>query len=162
MAVTKIGLQLDLSGLEALKSTAQKRAVTLKGVKAGAKLVQAAAKSRAPKRSGALKQSIGIKTRKGTRGKTLALAVVGARTKVRKMVKPARGTKKVLAVPGKYAHLVEKGTKPHGGHPGARAQPFLKPGFDSVKDQAGAAGMKAMGDEIQRLIAKEAAKLGRK
>ena len=158
MATQRAGFALDLSGLAALKTAAQQRAVTLKGVKAGAKLVQAAAKARAPKRSGALKQSLGIKSKKGTRGKTLAFAIVGARTKVRKMVKPARGTKKVLAVPAKYSHLVEKGTKPHGGHPGAKPNPFLRPGFDQVKGQAAAAGMQAMSVEIQRLIAKEAAK----
>lgn len=154
---------LDLAGLAGLKSAAQARSVTLKGVRAAAKVVQAAAKARAPKRkrSGALKQSMGMKAAKGKRGKTLAYAVVGARTKVVKMVPVGKSGRLVKAVPSKYAHLVERGTKPHGGHPGARPKPFLKPALDSTKDQAAAAGMKAVAAELEKIMAKNAAKVNR-
>ena len=162
MPTQKAGFNLDLSGLDAIASVAKQRAITLKAVKAGAKLVQAAAKSKAPKRSGALRQSLGIKSKKGTRGKTLALAIVGARTKVQKMVKVRGRSSKVLAVPSKYSHLVEKGTKPHGGHPGAKAKPFLRPAFDATKDAAGAAGARVMIAEVEKAIAQQAAKFAKK
>lgn len=123
--------------------------------------MQQAAKARAPKRSGALKQSIGIKSQKGTRGKTAALAIVGARVKVQKAVKPLRGKKKVIARPAKYAHLVEKGTKAHAGHPGTKPRPFLRPAFDAVKTQALAAAAKVIAAEIQKVIDRAAAKLAR-
>lgn len=139
-------------GLDAIERTAKKRAITLKAVKAGAKLVQATAKARAPrrKRSGALRQSLGIKAVKGSRGKTLALAVIGARSKV---VKRYKGK---TIKPSKYAHLVEKGTKPHmvgkRRHPGAKAQPFLKPALDSNKVAAGRAMLDTLAAEIDKAL----------
>ena len=161
MARNRAGFDLDLSPLKALAKDSQKRAVTLKGVRAAAKVVQSAVKARAPKRdrSGALKQSIGQKSAKGKKGKTLAYAVIGARKKVAKMVPVGRSGRKVKAVPSKYAHLVEKGTKPHGNHPGSAPKPFLRPGFESVKKQAGEAALRVMADEIQKSLAKAAAKL---
>jgi HK97 gp10 family phage protein len=159
MATQRAGLELDLSGLKALASLTQARGVTLKGVRAGGKIVQAAAKARAPKRSGALRQSIGLKAQKGNKGKTVALAVIGARKKVQKMVRPPRGTKKILAIPAKYAHLVEKGTKPRTGHPGAKANPFLRPAFDATKSRAVQEASRVIAEEIQKVIAKQAAKL---
>ena len=154
----------DLPGLDAIEKTAKKRGVTLKAVKAGAKLVQTGAKSRVVRRSGALKQALGIKPKKGTRGKTLAYAVVGARTKV---VKVYKGKK---TVPAYYAHLVEKGTKPHSllrkaalgklaraaairagfgrRHPGAKSQPFLKPALDTQQEAIGAAILRVLQAEI--------------
>lgn len=145
-----IGVQAFTSfpGLEAIEKTAKKRAITMKAVKAGAKIVQAAAKARAPKRSGALKQSIGIKAKKGSRGKTLAFAVVGARTKVAKQFKGK------TIKPAKYAHLVEKGTKPHGGHPGAKPKPFLKPALESQKAAVGKAILATLAAEIEKATAK--------
>lgn len=163
----------SLPGLDAIEKTARKRAVTLKAVKVGAKIVQQAAKTKAPKRkrSGALRQSIGIKAVKGTKGKTLALAVVGARSKVEKTFKGRK------IKPSKYAHLVEKGTKPHSllkrskskigkvaravavaagagkRHPGAKPKPFLRPALDQNKDAAGRAMLDALGAEIKRVIA---------
>jgi HK97 gp10 family phage protein len=163
MAVLKAGLSLDLAPLKSLATAAKQRAVTLKGVRAAAKIVQAAVKARAPKRkrSGALKQSIGQKSAKGKRGRTLAYAVVGARTKVVKSVPVGKGGRTITAKPAKYAHLVERGTKPHGGHPGAKPKPFLVPGLRATQAQASSAAMKAMADEVQKSLAKEQAKLAR-
>ncbi|HEY1191937.1 MAG TPA: HK97-gp10 family putative phage morphogenesis protein [Gemmata sp.] len=143
-----IGVQVFTSfpGLEAIQRTAKKRAVTLKAVKAGAKLVQQRAKPNAPKRSGALRQSIGIKSQKGSRGKTLALAVIGARSKVTKQV---RGK---TVRPAKYAHLVEKGTKR------SAAKPFLKPALDSQRTQISRAMLGALAAEIAKVMARESAK----
>lgn len=143
-----VGVQVFTSfpGLEAIERTAKRRAVTLKAVKAGAKLVQQRAKPAAARRSGALRQSIGIKAQKGSRGKTLALAVIGARAKVEKQY---RGKK---VKPSKYAHLVEKGTKR------SAAKPFLKPALDTQKDRISRAILDTLAAEIARVVAKESAK----
>lgn len=145
MAAVASQTLLDLSGIDAVVSAAKTRAMALKAVKAGAKLIQAAAKARAPRRprSGALKQSIGIKPQKGTRGKTAAYAVVGARKGVVKQVPVARrpGRRKkvggtrvpggarhtIKAVPFYYSHLVEKGTRPHALKKGSRLARRGKP-----------------------------------
>lgn len=141
-------------GLDAIEKTAKKRAITQKAVKAGAKLVQQGAKSRAPKRSGALKTSIGIKAGKGTKGKTIAFAVIGARAKVERTYKGR------IAKPSKYAHLVEKGTKAHfvrkRRHPGAKAKPFLAPALEGQRAAVGRAILDALAAEIQKVLAKQA------
>lgn len=141
-----IGVQVfsNFPGLDAIAKLAKQRAITLKAVKAGAKIVQRAAKANAPRRSGALKQSIGIKAAKGTRGKTLAFVVIGARAKVEKVF---RGRK---VKPSKYSHLVEKG------HKGVAARPFLKPALDSSRGAAERAMLDAMAEEISKALAKEA------
>lgn len=186
MAIAKAALELDLTGFEILKTASRQRAATMKAVKAAAKIVQPAAKSRAPRRKakggGGLRQSIGIKAEKGRRGKSLAVAVIGARKKVMKMVRPPRGRKLVKSVPAYYAHLVERGTAAHSigigssrgrgnlgkatkhkvNHPGSRAQPFLGPAWAATSKEAIAAANAVMGAEIQKAIAKAAAKLAAK
>lgn len=139
-----VGVQVFTSfpGLDAIERTAKKRAITLKAVKAGAKLVQHAAKSSVARRSGALKQSLGIKSQKGTRGKTLALAVIGARAKV---VKQYKGK---TIKPAKYSHLVEKGTK------FARARPFLRPALDSQRAAISRVMLDTLAAEIAKALAK--------
>lgn len=165
-------------GLERVERTAKKRQIAQKAVRAGAKLVQQAAKARAPKRkrSGALKRSIGIKAAKGRKGKTLAYAVVGAR---RKVITRYKGRK---TVPANYAHLVEKGTKPHSllkrakgalaklkrlaqvkagvgrQHPGAKAKPFLRPALESQRQAAYSVMLRTLAAEVEKELAKQAAK----
>lgn len=136
----------SFDGLEAIERTAKRRAITLKAIKAGAKLVQARAKTKVVKRSGALRQSIGIKAEKGRKGKTLALAVVGARVKV------VRQYKGKSIRPAKYAHLVEKGTSR------AAAKPFLKPSLDGQKTAVSKAVLDTLAAEIQKELAKAAAR----
>lgn len=34
------------------------------------------------------------------------------------------------------AHLIEFGTEPHGKHPGTRAQPFVRPGYDETVERS--------------------------
>lgn len=187
MAILNAKFDLDLSGLDGLKTVAKRRAVTLKGVRAAGKVVAAAARSKAPKRAaggGTLRRSIGLKAEKGKKGKTLAFVVIGARKRTQKagVKTPYGGT--VTAVPAYYAHLVEKGTRPHatlkgsrlarrgkkaGGqgvartqHPGAKAQPFLRPAYESTKDAAGKAATAAIGAALQAEIAKQAQKLAGK
>ncbi len=186
MAVQRARLEFDLSGIEEIKSLAKRRAITLKAVKAGAKPVAAAVKARAPRRkgSGALKQSIGIKAKGGkkNRTKTAAYAVIGPRRKVVKFVKNKGRKSTIKAVPANYAHVVEKGTRPHsikkgtgfrkvgkhaapgspGIHPGAKAKPFLAPAWRSTKSQALEAARQVFATELKAAIAKQAAKFGKR
>ncbi len=185
----RVTVKTDTSGIDAVISVARQRGITLAGAKAAGKPLKNAARSGAPKRpgSGTLKQAQGIKAAKGTKaGTTASFAVQGARKKVVKMVK-LRGKKKpVKVVPAFYDHLVQLGTRPHalgkgeslgrdvtkrrktavvrtgqttGKHPGAKANPYRKRAWESVKNQAGAAAMKAMGAATQKEIDRQAAKI---
>jgi HK97 gp10 family phage protein len=176
VAILRTKVQLDLSGLKKLDKATQQRRVTLAAVKDGAKVVQKSAKGSAPRSSGALKQSLGIKGQKGRKGKTIAFAVVGPRTKVRKLVKRRGSRRPVLAVPAYYAHLVEQGTRPHAlgkgsravarrgkkklsagaQHPGTRPRPFLRPAYTGNKAAIATAVTKRLGIEIEKEIAKAA------
>lgn len=44
-------------------------------------------------------------------------------------------------------------------HPGAKANPYRKRAWEAVKDEVGAAAVKAMAAETQKVIAKESAKI---
>ncbi len=155
-------VKTDVSGMMAILSEAKQRRVTLKGVKAGAKLLKLAARSQAPKRqgSGALQQAQGVKAAKGNKGVTISYAVQGARKKVVRMVRTGRSKKPQKAIPALYDHLVQFGTKPHavgkkgGRHPGAKPNPYRKRAWVTVKDAAGKATLDAMGAELRKLIAK--------
>jgi hypothetical protein len=130
-----VSVKVDTSGLRGLASDARRRTMTVRAVGAGARVVAKAAKPLAPRRAahgGTLKRSLGSKAGKGRRGKTIAFAVVGPRKSVERTI--PRGRKAVRVVPFFYAHLAEKGTRPHGlgggrKHPGARPRPFLRPAW---------------------------------
>jgi hypothetical protein len=182
VANSRVGLTLDLTPLLAIKSEAQRRSITLKAVKAAAKIIAPAAKARAPRQNvrggGGLRQAIGIKAIPGRKGKSTALCVVGARMRVVKMIRPPRGTKLVKQIPGAIAHLVEKGTAAHSisrgasrgrgnprkatshpiNHPGARPHPFLAPAWAASHAAALDAARKVLAEEIQKRLAKQAAK----
>jgi HK97 gp10 family phage protein len=184
VAVLREQVVFDLSPLRAIQSAAKSRAITLKAVKAAAKIVQPAAKSRAPRRKakggGGLRQSIGIKTVKGTHGKTVALAVIGARKKVVRYVVGAYGGKPQKHVPAYIAHMVEDGTRAHAitkgsrlarsgktsgatgqgkvNHPGSKPNPFLRSAWAAVRQQAIAAGQAVLLAEVQKYMQKQAAR----
>lgn len=180
---------VNVAGFDALIGAAKSRNVALKGVRAGIRVLVPAARAGAPKRagSGALRQAQGFKAQKGRRGDTVAYAVQGARTNVVKKVKTGRGT--ILAKPFKYDHLVQGGTKPHrlgkgeklarerttrsatafvpgtaqatgGRHPGAKPNPYRRRAAAGKRDEINRAATAAMGEELTRVLAKEAAKLG--
>lgn len=165
-----IGMRVavDISGITGLVSEAKQRNITLKAVRAGIKILQPIAKANAPRRkgSGALRQSQGTKAAKGKRGQTVAYAVQGAKTKFQKMVKLPGYRQPVKVVPAFYDHLVQGGTKPHklrgGQHPGAKANPYRRRAYESVKSQIGAKMNEVMGIEVQKAIEKQAAKLAAK
>lgn len=178
MANTRVGFHVDLSPLLAVKSEAARRSITLKAVKAAAKVIQPAAKARAPRRAtkggGGLKQSIGIKAVPGRKGKSTALCVIGARLKVVKMVMPPRGRKLAKHVPGYIAHIVEGGAAAHAitrgssrgrgkpgratghpiNHPGATPKPFLGPAWAATRAAALDAARQTLAAEIAKKLAK--------
>lgn len=73
------------------------------------------------------------------------------------------GERSALVVPsrkrgsgGAHAHLVEYGTRSHGGHPGTQAQPFFGPGADAAEESA----MKTLEDAVSEAITKTWAQNG--
>lgn len=109
------------------------------------------------KDTGLLAKSIGVKTKSYPR-KRVVVSLVGPRkgfkrevTRTTTLPDGREVTKKMLANPANYAHLVEFGTQAHslgGGsqirdglqfpgaiHPGTVARPFLRPAFDEKEMQ---------------------------
>jgi len=129
-----------LAALVRLERVAKKR-VASKVVRRAAAPIRADAKTRVPVKTGDLKRSI------------------------RTYVKVGR-----YAISGKvesrlpYAHLVELGTKPHYQtrklkhekkkravkHPGAKPKPFLRPAFDSRKEESVGIAKKTLREEIRK------------
>lgn len=148
---------VDTSGIKGLVTEAQSRAITLKAVRAGVKVLLPVAKAGAPRRvgSGALKQSQGTKAVKGRKGRTGSYALQGAKAKTQKIVKGK------VVKPGKYDHLVQGGTKPHmvgkKKHPGARPNPYRKRAYETVKGAIGETVATVMAVEAQKVIDKNAA-----
>lgn len=182
-------IKIDVSGIEAVISVAKSRSITLKGARAGGRLLRVAARAAAPKRTGALRQAQGLKVAKGTKsGSTASYAVQGARRKVVKFVKVKGRKTPSRVIPAFYDHLIQLGTRPHalgkgesigrsggkrrkavavtkqssGKHPGSKPNPYRKRAWDSVKDAAGTAAVKAMGEATQKEIARQAAKMAAK
>ena len=123
------------------------------GLRAGQKEILEAAKANVPIKSGALRDSLKIKTsnRKGKVSATLSA-----------------GNKKVY-----YAHMVEFGTAKHFikpkkakslffaglarkvvDHPGVNAQPFMRPALDGAQEKALTAFREYLIDRIPKEIAK--------
>jgi HK97 gp10 family phage protein len=123
-------------------------------VTAGATPITRAAKARAPRKSGLLKKAIGrkVKTYKEAGVGATAVAIVGARRDVRGEY---RGRPRV---PARYIHLVEKGTRPHDGHPGTPATNFLEDAYRGNKAAAEAAAARKLAEVVER----EARKLGKR
>lgn len=158
----KARVKIDASGIEGVVSEAKKRNITVRGAKAAAKILKVAARGEAPKRSGATKRAQAVKAAKGTRGSTASYAVQGVKKKFFVMWKPKGRTKPVKVVPAFIDHLIQLGTKPHGKHPGARANPYRKRAWHRVKGPAGSACLAEMGKATQKEIARQAAKIAAK
>ena len=130
-----------VAALLRLEKIAKKRVGT-KVIRRAAAPIRADAKTRVPVKTGDLKRSI------------------------RTYVKVGR-----FSISGKvesrlpYAHLVELGTKPHYQtrklkhekkkravkHPGAKPKPFLRPAFDSKKDEAVVNARETLREEIRKV-----------
>lgn len=149
-------------------SRAIRSRILRKAMRAGAKIVHAQLKRNAPRRLGALRASIAIRIKTKRRG-GVTYAVIGPKRRFKGRKGSKIAGKNVL--PTKYAHLVEKGTKPHSlrkrgsadgavgkMHPGARPKPFISPAWESTRDAAVAAIRSAIEDGIAKVLAKRAAK----
>lgn len=129
----KAQLTIDTTPLDGLRKTLVSK-ILRKAVTEASKIVRQTVTSNAQaiKRFGFLAKSIGVKVKTYSESKT-AVAIVGPRSKfVKTRGVYTRGKKKGEARfirPSFYAHLVENPTKR------SKAKPFLKPAFDSTKDQ---------------------------
>lgn len=178
-------VKIDTTGIHAIVSEAKKRNITLAGAKAAAKILKNAARAAAPRRTGALAQAQAVKAAKGTRGSTASYAVQGSKRKYVRMVKLKGRKKPTKVVPAFYDHLVQMGTRSHalgkgeslgrsgrrtavrtaqgtGKHPGAKANPFRRRAWQTVKEPASRAALDAMSVAVKKEIARQAAKYAAK
>jgi len=132
------------------------RAAMLRALRAGARPVVRAARTRVPVKTGALKKGIIVRAVRAERGSAEAAVKVG----------PARHLF--------YGHIVEFGSGPHKiaakrartlaigpvvigrvvQHPGAAARPFLRPAFEETKAEAARIAGERLGLEIEKAAAK--------
>lgn len=159
-----IGDKELIAKLNGLGGKVYKKVVAQASRKAFAPVMKTA-KQLAPVESGLLKKSIGVKQKKYPRAGRI-VTIVGPRMGHAEevYVDTPMGPMKRRRDPVKYAHLVEFGTRPHstsqgaenrirgdsdenrlgftiamqGGddHPGAKAQPFMRPAFDGNEPRA--------------------------
>lgn len=138
-------------------------------VNAGAEPIKKAARRLAPKRTGTLKKSITKKVKVYPSGN--AVAIIGAnRNTVSQGVDLGKGgnlkiKQKGRIVPANYIHLVAYGTAPHAqplhwlfakqGHPGAKANNFMKAAYDQNKHLTAV----IMENKMHEVLTQEAKKL---
>lgn len=100
------------------------------------------------KDTGKLRKAIGIKTSVNLKY-GIARFIVGPR-------------KKQEGQPSRYAHLIENGTKPHTiktprgkkvQHPGTKAQPWLKPSYQGVKEKVNKAIKETLEAAVAEILA---------
>lgn len=155
-------MTFEITGLAELHKALQELPAKIEGnimrgaMRAGQKVILDAAKAKAPVKSGALRDSLRIKTR-SKNGEVSATLVAGNKDAY-------------------YAHMVEFGTAQHFikpkkfkslffaglarevvDHPGARPAPFMRPAFDGSSQQA----LTAVGDYIATRLPKEIKKAGK-
>lgn len=114
-----------------------KRRAMRRAFAAGARIVKKQVKAEAPRASGALKRSIGVKVGQ-TRGSREAFAVIGVRTNY---TESGGGGDRGLRIPNKYYAAIETGTS------GRAANPFLRRGLARSK----AAAVRKIGVDFGRL-----------
>lgn len=152
--------EIQVKGLAELHKVLQnlpedlEKKVLRNALRAGANEFKKAAQAQVPVKSGALRKSIRVKTsaRKG-RYRLKALVIAGNAEAyyahmvefgtAAHMIKPAKG--KALAFLGLAREAVE--------HPGAQAQPFMRPAFDSGSDAA----IDAFAASVRNRLSKEGA-----
>lgn len=110
------------------------------------------AKAKAPRDSGTLKRALGRKVKANTT-KGIGFAAIGAR----KGIRGRDGKYGEKRVPSRYIHLVEKGRKPAGGHPGTKPRPFLNQAYEQNESATKA----TIAARFQAVIETEARKLGK-
>lgn len=152
--MAKQSVDIDMKGIEQMTRNLEQigTKVALRGPKAAVRasgtVIVKAMRRRAPKETGALKKSLGQKVVTYRRDKTV-VSIIGARSKRYETSKGRRN-------PANYAHLVELGTAPHGGHPGIPPAPFMRPAWDSASPAARQAAV----DKMEQIFNKEARAVG--
>lgn len=177
------GLDDVMKTLAKLKQSTRTK-ILRKAVTQGAKPILKDARSKAPVESGLLKKSLGTKIKTYPSG--VVVAVIGPRmefktdpkTSKRKQVYKRTGKAKLKRFerrqPAYYAHLVEKGTKPHSlgkgsstrkktqvqgpQHPGTKAVKFMRRALDSQQASVRVIMRKVIRQELE----KEAKRLARR
>lgn len=168
--------ELEAALMEIDKAATRKATARRALLKAG-QPVAAAIASRAPVDDGLLRDSVTVSTKiKGEAGKAAYAqtmrATAGDKAMAVKSMRDARRAAKGTMPPvmmfvgpttkAYHAHFVEFGTKPHinGGlfagsqHPGTRAQPFIRPGWEATSGTA----LDLISDTLRAEIMKAAAR----
>lgn len=104
----------------------------------GGSLVGDAVESRARGISRRVADRVFVVTRKHSKGKPFK----------KYAAEVARRGGVVIGSSSPLAHLLELGTRPHGGHPGTAARPFVRPALDESKEAA----TKAIGDALRKQL----------
>lgn len=149
-------VKTSMQGIEEMTRNLEKLGtrVALRGpnaaVRAAGSVIIKEMRRRAPKDTGSLKKALGQRVKTYRRSKAVA-SIIGARSK---RYETSKGRKN----PAYTAHLVEFGTKPHGGHPGTAAKPFMRPAWDA----SAPAAKQAVIDKMTEIFQKEAAAVGSK
>lgn len=149
---------IKINGFKELKKFVDqlpKRAVkkaTRAGVSAGITPIAKAVRKGAPTESKFMRKSVSRKVRTFSDGNTIGL--IGAN---KATTGSFNGRKRV---PANYWHLVIGGTQPHSQpkakrqHPGAKANDFLRDGFNATAPQAASIMQKKMNEVLMREAAK--------
>lgn len=151
------GVKEMIAAVAHLKQAARSR-ILRSAVGKGARIILKAAKGFAPKESGLLRKSLGVKV-KVYKATGRVVGIVGPRNdpKFKQAVMRRRGKwfpSEVYSNPAKYAHLVELG---HAGRAPAPARPFLRPAISASQGQVKEAFALAIREGLER----EAAKLAK-
>lgn len=164
-----LGMTVKVDGVDALRraiddfSKSSQARISRPAIREASTPVIRAVRQNAPKkrdpRTGQLRKSI-TRRLKTYRGTGVVVAIVGPRRKFYTTDKYGRKVN-----PTNYAHLVEFGTAAHRvgnrSHAGSKAKPFMRPGWESSKQQAMSIMRRRMWIEIEkegRRVAAKAAK----
>lgn len=148
ISISLVGDKELIAKLMALGPKVYKNVVSKAARRAMAPVIKTA-RQLAPKETGQLRKSIGVKQKKYPRNGRI-VTIVGPRTgfEITTTVDTIFGKLKTTRNPVKYAHLVEYGTRAHTlasvdgdklkimSHPGATAKPFMRPAFDANEQRA--------------------------
>ncbi|KKL46087.1 hypothetical protein LCGC14_2349110 [marine sediment metagenome] len=88
----------------------------------------------------------------GIKIKAYAMAVwagMGPRHGFRGSITDPRTGRQIIADPVKYAHLVERGTAPHGKHPGSPPRAFMRKAFEAHRESAARAFAEGVVKDIE-------------
>ena len=142
-------ITLDLSGTRQLRGALDDlagrrlRAIQRKAINAGGQVVAKKERELAPRLSGTLAKAIAKKV-KIYRGSGVAVAIVGPRTKFKKVIGATRKGEPIFRWPSKTAGLVEAGTRR------SRPRPFVAPAAAASGDAAATAMAQKAAEELAK------------